>query len=61
MNAVERCQGIEVFFDRLFAFFKRKTDLYDDESYTLSIIDTYVKKHMAQYRKNKPVFTEIAD
>ena len=50
MNAVERCQGIEVFFDRLFAFFKRKTDLYDDESYTLSIIDTYVKKHMAEYR-----------
>ena len=61
MNAVERCQGIEVFFDRLFGFFKRKTDLYDDESYTLTILDSYVKKHMAEYRKNKRVSAKSVD
>ena len=50
MNAVERSQGIETFFDRMFAFFKRKTDLYDDEPYTLQILDQYAKKHIGLYK-----------
>lgn len=42
MNALERSQGIENFFDRMFAFIKRKTDLYDDEVYTMGVINSTV-------------------
>ena len=53
MNALERSQGIENFFDRMFAFIKRKTDLYDDEVYTMGVINSTVEKHMKSYNEIK--------
>jgi hypothetical protein len=32
MNAVQQAQGIENFFDSLFGFMRRKTDLYTQET-----------------------------
>ena len=49
-NAMERCSGVDNFFDRLFGFFSRNTDLFDDELDTLQIIDRTVKKHIKQYK-----------
>ena len=46
MSALDRSQGVEIFFDRLFGFFKRKTDFYDDETYTMGVINSTVKKHI---------------
>ena len=49
MNAVERCQGINNFFERMFGFFKRKTDLFDDEAYARQVIDQAFKKNLREY------------
>jgi len=53
MSTLDRCKGVEIFFDRLFGFFKRKTDLFDDEAYALGIVDQYLKKNLEEYKFGK--------
>ena len=52
MNAVQASQGIDNFFDNLFGFMCRKTDLFSQESKAYEMINKYAHKHMEVYKKN---------
>ena len=39
MTAVQQAQGIEGFFDCLFSFFGRKTDLYSQETRAMTMVN----------------------
>lgn len=51
MSAVDRCQGAETFFNRLFGFFKRKTDLFDDEAYAKRLVNDTLNHHIKDYQQ----------
>ena len=54
MNAVQQSQGIDNFFNNLFGFFQRRTDLYSDEANSK-------KKLNESYEKWLKVFKEEQD
>ena len=52
MTAVQQAQGIENFFDSLFGFFGRKTDLYSQEDRAVGMVNSALQKHMAAFKEN---------
>lgn len=52
MTAVQQAQGIENFFDHLFSFFGRKTDLYSQEERAYTMINSYITKHIGEFKQN---------
>jgi len=46
MNAVQQSQGIENFFNNLFGFFRRKTDLFTDEARSREQLNKGFEKHL---------------
>ena len=46
MNAVQQSQGIENFFNNLFGFFRRKTDLFTDEVRSKEQLEKGFQKHL---------------
>ena len=53
MTGVQQSQGIDNFFDNLFGFFARKTDLYTQEDRALTMVNQYLKKHIEQFKADK--------
>jgi hypothetical protein len=53
MNAVQQAQGIENFFDNLFGFMCRKTDLFSQETQALTLVNRALTKHLEIYKKNQ--------
>ena len=53
MTGVQQSQGIDNFFDNLFGFFARKTDLYTQEDRALTMVNQYLKKHIDQFKSDK--------
>ena len=52
MTAVQQAQGIEPFFDALFSFFGRKTDLYTQEQKAMTMVNQFLTKHLEQFKMN---------
>ena len=52
MTAVQQAQGIEGFFDALFSFFGRKTDLYSQEDRAMTMVNEFLTKHMGEFKEN---------
>ena len=52
MTAVQQAQGIENFFDALFGFFGRKTDLFEKEDTAVSMVTGNLHKHIAIFKEN---------
>ena len=50
MTAVQQAQGIENFFDSLFSFFGRKTDLYSQEERAYTMVNNYLTKHIGEFK-----------
>lgn len=46
MTAVQQAQGIENFFDALFGFFGRKTDLFEKEDVAKHMVNSNLTKHL---------------
>jgi hypothetical protein len=53
MNAVQQAQGIENFFDSLFAFMRRKTDLFTKETSSRTMINDALEKHIKLFNEDK--------
>jgi len=51
MSAVQQSQGIDNFFNNLFGFFRRKTDLYTDEINSKKKLNEGFEKHMALFKE----------
>ena len=52
MTAVQQAQGIEPFFDSLFSFFGRKTDLYTQEEKAMTMVNQFLTMHIGEFKKN---------
>jgi hypothetical protein len=46
MTAVQQSQGIDNFFNNLFGFFRRKTDLFTDEKRSREQLEKGFTKHL---------------
>ena len=46
MNAVQQAQGIENFFESLFGFMRRKTDLYTQEANARAMVNAALDKNI---------------
>ena len=52
MTAVQQSQGIDKFFDNLFGFMGRKTDLFSQEAKAYELVNNYLSKHLTAFKKN---------
>ena len=52
MTAVNQSQGIDNFFDNLFSFMCRKTDLFTKEDKAYEMVNTYLNKHITAFNKH---------
>lgn len=52
MTAVQQAQGIDNFFDHLFSFFGRKTDLFSQEERAYTMINGHLTKHINEFKAN---------
>ena len=53
MNAVQQAQGIENFFENLFSFMRRKTDLFTQEATAKTMINAALDKHTKLFNEDK--------
>ena len=53
MTGVQQSQGIDNFFDNLFGFFARKTDLFTQEEKAYTMVNNYLRKHVETFKANK--------
>lgn len=53
MGAVQQAAGIENFFEALFGFFRRKTDLFTQEDTSKRMINSIMDKHMKLFAEDK--------
>jgi hypothetical protein len=53
MNAVQQSQGIENFFENLFSFMRRKTDLFTQETTAKTMINAALDKHTKLFNEDK--------
>ena len=60
MTGVNQSQGIDNFFDNLFSFMCRKTDLFTQEAKAYEIVNKYLNKHMTVFKKNLEEQQKIA-
>lgn len=52
MTAVQQAQGIDNFFDALFSFMRRKTDLFSQENQCLTMVNQHLTKHLQLFKNN---------
>ena len=52
MTGVQQSQGIDNFFDNLFGFFGRKTDLYTKEEQAMTMVNQALTKHIRIFQEN---------
>ena len=52
MTGVQQSRGIENFFDNLFGFFARKTDLFTEENKAVTMVNQALTKHIAVFKDN---------
>ena len=50
--AEQQVQGFENFFDNLFSYFGRKTDLYSQEERALTMVNSNITKHINKFKQN---------
>ena len=53
MGAVQQAAGIENFFEALFGFFRRKTDLFTQEEHSKRMINSIMEKHIKLFSEDK--------
>ena len=51
MSAVQQAQGIDNFFDSLFGFFGRKTDLYTKETDAMTMVNRHLTRHIGLFKE----------
>jgi hypothetical protein len=53
MGTVQQAQGIDNFFDALFGFMRRKTDLFTKEDQARITVNTACEKHIKLFKEDK--------
>jgi len=53
MSVVQQAQGIENFFEALFGFMRRKTDLFTQEDVSRRMITSVMEKHLKMFSEDK--------
>ena len=53
MSVVQHNQGIDGFFDSVFGFLRRKTDLYTHKDKAEELVSKYLKKHQDLFEEGK--------
>lgn len=60
MGLVTQSQGIDKFFDNLFGFMRRKTDLYTMPDRARGTVSTTLEKHILAFEQDKKMKAAIA-
>jgi len=53
MSVVQQAAGIENFFDALFSFMRRKTDLFTKDDVCRKMVGEVMEKHMKAFAQDK--------